>query len=85
MVRYQVPVSRDLLDAQPWEPVAGFRMLTTDGPWPGHPGMVLCTFEDDGAPRELDGKIVDVTLSTHQSEDGQREIRVSSRTEISWP
>jgi len=59
VTRYQVPVSQPLLDERPWLPVEGFRLISEDGPQPGHPGVVLCAFEDDDAPAELEGKIVE--------------------------
>lgn len=63
MTIYQVPVSQELLDvAGDWQPVSGLRLVSQDGPWAGNPGMVLCMFEDDDAPPELAGKIVDLTL-----------------------
>jgi hypothetical protein len=65
MTYYQVPVS-DALLLKPayWAPVAGLRMVSVDGAWPAHPDVTLCTFEDDGAPPELAGKLVEPVIRT---------------------
>ena len=60
MTRYRVPVADPLLlERDYWYPVAGFRLVSVDGPWAGHPGVTLCTFDDDGAPAELEGRLVE--------------------------
>jgi hypothetical protein len=88
--RYQVPVSDPLLeDLAVWEQVEGLRLISVDGEWrpPGTgPSEViapvkLCTVEDDGAPPELAGKIVDVTLARDISGAVPR-VLVDSRTVI---
>ena len=64
-VRYQVPVADALLATRAyWEPVDGFRLISVDGIWPDHPHVTLCTFEDDNAPEELAGRLVEPVIST---------------------
>lgn len=58
--RYYVLVSQELLDSgAPWE-TAGLH-LVEQGSFT-EPGMRWCLFADDGAPEELNGKKVDLTL-----------------------
>lgn len=79
MTRYRVPVADPLLlDKDFWAPVEGFRLVSADGPWPGHPEVTICTFEDDGAPAELEGAFVEPTLQRH--EDGT--VTVMSRQAV---
>lgn len=60
MTRYRVPVSAKLLeDRIYWRPVEGFRFISADGPRAGHPGVTICTFEDDNAPADLEGRLVE--------------------------
>ena len=63
MTRYRVPVSDALLlERDAWLPVEGFRLVSVDGPWLAHPDITICTFEDDNAPAELEGKLVEPVL-----------------------
>jgi hypothetical protein len=79
MTRYRVPVADQLLeDPDHWTPVEGFRLLSADGPWLAHPDVTICTFEDDSAPPELEGQLVEPVLTRH--DDGT--ITVTSRTII---
>lgn len=60
MTRYRALVADSLLtQADYWTPVKGFRLISADGPWLAHPDVTICTFEDDGAPEELEGKLVE--------------------------
>jgi hypothetical protein len=63
MTRYQVPVALPLLEQRDsWLHVVGIRVVSEDGPWGDHLGVMLCTVEDDCAPAELEGKLVELTL-----------------------
>lgn len=63
MTRYRVPVSDQILAERDfWRQVQGFRLVSADGPWPGHPGVTICTFDDDGAPAELEGELVEPVI-----------------------
>ena len=65
MTVYQVPVADGLLAMRSyWEPVEGFRLVSIDGIWPEHPHVTICTFEDDDAPPELEGRLVEPVIST---------------------
>ena len=75
--RYRVPVSDELLEG-PLRPVEGFRLVAVNGPWPGHPGVSICTFEDDGAPAELEGQLIEPVLR----HEGDGRVRVLSRTRL---
>lgn len=82
MTRYRVPVADPLLMARDcWAPVAGFRLISVDGPWPGHPGVTICTFEDDGAPAELEGAFVEPVF--RQAGDGT--VTVTGRQAVAGP
>jgi|HubBroStandDraft_2_1064218.scaffolds.fasta_scaffold40520_2 hypothetical protein len=59
MTRYQVPVADELLEQRPWLPVEGFRLVSADGPYNDDPDVTLCTFDDDNAPADLEGCIVE--------------------------
>ena len=60
MTRYRVPVADPLLTGRSaWLPVEGFRLVSVDGPWLAHPGVTICTFEDDNAPAGLEGQFVE--------------------------
>jgi len=62
---YRVPVADGMLTrADAWLGVPRFALLSVDGPWQGHPGVMICTFSDDDAPAELEGKLVDPTISS---------------------
>jgi hypothetical protein len=62
--RYRVPVADPLLAEKDfWLEAEGFRLVSVDGPWLAHPNVTICTFEDDDAPPELEGKLVEPTLS----------------------
>jgi hypothetical protein len=83
-VRYQVPVSAEALAGflpPPLHTVRGLRFVSSDGLWGADPRVVLCTFEDDEAPPELDGQLVDLTLSRTETPDGPL-IEVLSRSPI---
>lgn len=63
MTRYRVPVADQLLlDKDFWVPVEGLRLVSVDGPWLAHPDMTICTFEDDDAPADLEGKLIEPVL-----------------------
>lgn len=63
MTRYRVPVADPLLEqADFWNPVEGFRLVSVDGPWLAHPYVTICTFEDGNAPAELEGQFVEPTF-----------------------
>lgn len=79
MTRYRVPVTGQLLaERDTWQPVIRFRLVSADGPWLSHPDITICTFEDDDAPPELEGKLVEPVLRRH--DDGR--IIVLSRQVI---
>jgi hypothetical protein len=60
MTTYRVAVSDQLLaEREHWVPIQNFRFISADGPQAGHPGVTICTFEDDNAPPELEGKLVE--------------------------
>lgn len=65
MTTYRVPISTELLAhmQSPDAPkVRGWRVVSADGPWPRDHQMIICTVEDDNAPRMLEGKLVDPTV-----------------------
>lgn len=63
MTRYRVPVADPLLAGRDyWQPAEGFRLVSVDGPWLAQPGVMICTFEDDNAPPELEGQLVEPVL-----------------------
>lgn len=67
---YRVPVADELLAmAETWRDVPGFRLVSRDGPWLAHPGVTICTFEDDAAPAFFEGKLVEPIL--HSDGDGE--------------
>lgn len=69
--RYRVPVSDQFLEqAGYWNPVDGFRLISVDGPWLGHPAVTICTFEDDHAPAEFEGKLVEPVFQRTSSGTG---------------
>lgn len=72
MTRYRVPVAQELLDQRPWRGIAGFRLITVNEPWAGGDGVMICTFEDDGAPAGLEGALVDPMFTRHA--DGRIEV-----------
>lgn len=73
MTAYRVPVAEQLLlERDFWAPVEGFRLVSVDGPWPAHPDVTICTFEDDEAPAELAGKLVEPLME--RAEDGTARI-----------
>lgn len=60
MTRYRVPVADPLLaERDSWQQAEGFRLVSVDGPWLAHPDVTICTFEDDQAPAELEGRLVE--------------------------
>jgi hypothetical protein len=63
VTRYRVPVADPLLaEREVWRRAEGFRLVSVDGPWLAHPDVTICTFEDDNAPPELEGQLVEPTL-----------------------
>ena len=69
MTRYRAPVADPMLAQKDfWEPVEGFRLVSVDGPWLAHPYVTICTFEDDGAPAELEGLLVEPTFRRRDGE-----------------
>lgn len=79
MTTYRVPVTGELLtERETWEGVEGFRLVSVDGPWPAHPGVTICTFEDDNAPAELEGKLVEPVLQ--RVDDGP--VRIIGRSVV---
>ena len=73
MTRYRVPVADPLLEqAEAWRLVAGFRLISVDGPWLAHPHVTICTFEDDSAPPEFEGRLIEPVF--HQDERGSVSI-----------
>ena len=70
MTRYRVPVADSLLEqAGYWTPVPGFRLISVDGPWLAHPDVTICTFDDDYAPSEIEGKLIEPQFRRH--DDGR--------------
>lgn len=66
MTRYRVPVTDPLLAEKDfWRPVEGFRLVSVDGPWLAHPGVTICTFEDDNAPAVLEGLLIEPVFRTY--------------------
>jgi hypothetical protein len=63
LTRYRVPVTGSLLRQDSVLSAEGFRLISVDEPWLGHPDVMICTFEDDGAPADLAGKLVEVALT----------------------
>ena len=60
MTTYRVPVADTLLELhEVWDQVEGLRLVTVDGPWLAHPNVTICTFEDDYAPADLEGQLVE--------------------------
>lgn len=84
-VRYRVPVAEAILaDPATWEIVEGFRLVSVDGPWLAHPYATICTFEDDNAPPELEGALVEPVFQTELGPDGQiAKVTITSRQRIS--
>jgi len=78
VTQYRVPVSDDLLEQTPWRQVVGFRLIAVNGPWHGHKGISIVTFEDDNAPAELEGALVEPVL--RHMPDGT--VTVQSRTQL---
>ena len=79
MTRYRVPVADALLlEREAWSDVEGFRLVSVDGPWLAHPDVTICTFEDDNAPADLEGKLIEPVLQRH--EDGP--VTVMDRTVV---
>jgi hypothetical protein len=63
MTRYRIPVADPLLAERDfWKSGEGFRLISVDGPWLSHPDVTICTFEDDYAPAELEGQLVEPTF-----------------------
>jgi hypothetical protein len=82
--QYQVIINDPVLeDEEIWARVEGLRLVRVIGPWipPGEidRGMKLCLLEDDGAPPEMDGKLVDISIGRDISATPPR-IYVDSRT-----
>jgi hypothetical protein len=82
---YRVPVSDSLLTQREyWQDVPGFRLISVDGPWLAHPDISICTFEDDDAPPELEGKLVEPTLRGSYPPDPAK-VTVINRRVIKCP
>ena len=64
MTTYRVPVADPLLaTVEGWRDApGGFRFVSADGPWLAHPNITICTFEDDGAPPELEGQLIEPVI-----------------------
>jgi hypothetical protein len=78
--RYRVLVADPLLTERDyWREVEGFRLISVDGPWLRDPGVTICTFEDGGAPADLEGKLVEPVLRQHDNGS----VTIMSRTVIS--
>ena len=81
MTTYRVPVAEPLLLQKDfWLPVEGLRLVSVDGPWLAHPNVTICTFEDDNAPGDLEGELVEPILQTN-AETGA--VKILSRQVIS--
>lgn len=66
MTTYRVLVADPLLEQKDfWEPVEGLRLVSVDGPWLGHPYVTICTFEDNNAPSELEGKLIEPVFTNN--------------------
>lgn len=80
MTRYQVLVSaRVLAFRDEWRPVEGFRLVSVGREYDPFAQMRVCVFEDDGAPPELEGQMVEIGL-----ERAGGVTRVASRTVAPW-
>jgi hypothetical protein len=78
MTRYRVPVSDPILvERDYWKTITGFRLVSVDGPWPGHPDVTICTFDDDDAPAGLEGRLVEPVF---QRDGGL--VRITARNVI---
>lgn len=81
MTTYRVPVSDALLE-HPMRrerlstAVPGLRMISIDEPGPEGMYYTVCTFEDDTAPPELEGKLVELELKStrHGAVISKREV-----------
>lgn len=82
MTRYQVPVARPLLQNSDLTGVDGFRLISADGPYNGDPDVTLCTFEDDNAPPELEGKIVEPVFQRSGGRFSESRTVILSRSVI---
>jgi hypothetical protein len=80
--RYQVPVNDAALAAQPWLGVPGLQFVSRDTRWGVSGEFWLCTFEDESAPPELAGRVVDLALSVTGFGAGLPAVRITSRTVI---
>lgn len=79
MTRYRVLVADPLLlERDYWKAVEGFRLVSVGAPLSPHQYMTICTFEDDGAPADLEGKLVEPILQQHA--DGT--VSIMSRTVV---
>jgi len=82
-VRYTVPVADSILATREyWEPVEGFRLISVDGPWLAHPYVTLCTFEDDNAPEDMAGKLVEPVLSSDYADGRMSRVWISDRVVV---
>ncbi len=80
MTTYRVPVADQLLAQQEhWLPCPGFRLVSVDGPWLGHPQVTICTFEDDDAPADLEGLLVEPVIRIERGQPA----RVTDRIVVS--
>lgn len=81
MTRYRVPVADPLLlERDYWLPVEGFWLLSVDGPWLAHPDVTICTFEDDNASADLEGKLIEPVLQTHYEDGKVTKVTIMSRS-----
>jgi hypothetical protein len=79
---YRVPVADPLLAQKDfWDPVEDFRLLSADGPWLNHPQVTICTVEDDFAPPDLEGKLVEPVFQKNR----YGRITITSRSVIGEP
>lgn len=68
--RYDVLVSDDLLAERPWLAVKGLRLVEVTKAWSPVKRASVCTFEDDEAGPEFEGRLVDFTLRRTETPDG---------------
>lgn len=74
MTTYRVPVSDPLLARRKlWRLPEGLRFVSADEPGPEGMYYTVCTFEDDSAPAELEGKLVELELRI-DNQTGNAEI-----------
>jgi hypothetical protein len=63
VTRYRVLVADRMLEFRhEWPHVEGYRLAAVGEPWFDGAPMRVCEFEDDGAPPELEGKLVNPVI-----------------------